>query len=95
VLVQHREDHNQTPMGNNKSMVARVSQIMSKTKTFLLNQHLTCTDYGIYVATCVPCHEQYVGQTKNNFPRDGHRTAVIGTDLLVKMTKTRKWPEPD
>jgi len=27
-----------------------------------------------------------------NFPRDGERTAVIGTDLIAEMTKTRKWP---
>jgi len=26
-----------------------------------------------------------------NFPRDGQRIAVIGTDLIAKMTKTRKW----
>ena len=50
-------------------MVPRVSQIMSKTKTFPLNQNLTCANYGIYVATCVLCHEQYVGQTKNKFSK--------------------------
>jgi len=27
-----------------------------------------------------------------NFSRDGQRIAVIGTDLIVKMTKKRKWP---
>jgi len=52
---------------HSKSMVLRVSQIMSKTKTFLLNQNLTCANYGIHVATSVLCHEQYVGQTKNKF----------------------------
>jgi len=41
-------------------MASHVSQIISKTKTFPLNQNLTCADYGIYVATCVLCHEQYV-----------------------------------
>jgi len=40
---------------------------MGKNKIFLLNQKLTCAKYGIYVATCVICHEQYVGQTKNKF----------------------------
>jgi len=50
-----------------KSMVPYVSQIMSKNKTFPLNQKLTCANHGIYVATCVMCHEQYVGQTKNKF----------------------------
>jgi len=29
-----------------------------------LNQKLTCANHGIYVATCVICHEQYIGQTK-------------------------------
>jgi len=29
-----------------------------------------------------------------NFPRDGHRTAVIGTDPIAKFIKTTKikWP---
>jgi len=48
---------------NNKSMVPNVSQLLTKTKTFKLNQSLACADFGIYVATCVICHEQYVGQT--------------------------------
>jgi len=51
----------------NKSMVPCVSQIMGKNKTFPLNQKLTCDNHGIYVATCVICDEQYVGQTKNKF----------------------------
>jgi len=61
---------------HNKSMVPRVSQIMSKTKTFPLNQNLTCPNYGIYVATCVLCHEQYVGQTKNKYSKrwSAHRS---------------------
>ena len=36
-----------------------------KNKTFPLNQNLTSASYGIYVATCVICHEQYVGQNTN------------------------------
>ena len=52
---------------NNKSMVPNVSQLLTKTKTFKLNQCLTCEDFGIYVATCVICHEQCVGQTSNKF----------------------------
>jgi len=31
----------------NKYMVPRVSQILTKTKYFLLNQNLTCANYGI------------------------------------------------
>ena len=54
---------------NNKSMVPNVSQLLTKTKTFKLNQSLTCADFGIYVATCVICHEQYVGQTSNKFSK--------------------------
>jgi len=52
---------------HNKSMVPCVSQIMVKNKTLPLNQTLTCANHGIYVATCVICHKQYVGQTKNKF----------------------------
>ena len=61
---------------NNKSMVANVSQVLTKTKTFKLNQSLTCTDFGIYVATCVICQEQYVGQTSNQFSKrwSAHRS---------------------
>ena len=51
----------------NKSMVPSVSQIMGKNKTFSLNQKLKCTNHGIYVSTCVICHEQYIRQTKNKF----------------------------
>ena len=40
---------------NNKSMVTIVSQLLTKTKTFKLNQSLTCADFGIDVATCVMC----------------------------------------
>jgi len=54
---------------HDKSMVPRVSQTMSKTETFPLNQNLTCGNYGIYVATFVLCHEQYVAQTKNKFSK--------------------------
>ena len=32
---------------NNKSMVPNVSQLLTKTKTFQLNQSLTCADFGI------------------------------------------------
>jgi len=52
---------------------------------------LTYAKYGIYVANCVIRHEEYVGQTRNKFSnRYGHCTAVIGTNLIAKMTMT-KW----
>jgi len=54
---------------NNKSMAPNVSQLLTKTKTFKLTQSLTCADFGIYVATFVICHEQYVGQTSNKFSK--------------------------
>ena len=61
---------------NNKSMVPNVSQLLTKTKTLKLNLSLTCADCGIYVATCVICHEQYVGQTSNKFSKrwSAHRS---------------------
>jgi len=61
---------------NNKSMVPNVSQLLTKTKTFKLNQSLTCEDFGIYVVTCVICHEQYVGQTSSKFSKrwSAHRS---------------------
>jgi len=34
-------------------------------KSFPLNQNLTRANYGVYMATCVTCNEQYVGQTTN------------------------------
>ena len=54
---------------NNKSMVPNASELLTKTKTFKLNLSLTCSDFGIYVAACVICHEQYVGQTSNKFSK--------------------------
>jgi len=62
---------------NNKSMVPNVSQLLGKTKTFKLHHSLTCADFGIYVVTCVMCHEQYLGQTSNKFS---------------KRLKKTKWP---
>jgi len=52
---------------HNKSMIPCVLQIMTKTKSFPLKQNLTRPNYGIYMATCVICHEQYVGQISNKF----------------------------
>jgi len=54
---------------NSKSMVPNISQLLTKTKTFKLNPSLTCANFGIYVETCVICHEQYVGQTSNKFSK--------------------------
>ena len=43
--------------------------VSSNGRTFSLKQNLTCTDYGVYVATCKLCSEQYVGQTVNKFSK--------------------------
>ena len=57
-------------------MVPNFSQFLTNTKYFKLNQSLTYTYFGIYVATCVICHEQYVGQTSNKFSKrwSAHRS---------------------
>ena len=56
--------------------LAFFSTQLAKTKTSDLNQSLTCADFGIYIATCVICHEQYVGQTSNTFSKiwSAHRS---------------------
>jgi len=66
-------------------MVPNVSQLLTKTKTFKLNQSLTCADFGIYVATCVICHEQYVGQTSNKFSK---RWSAHGSNWNKQDCKT-------
>ena len=74
-------------------MLPNVSQLLTKAKTFPLNKHLTCANFGIYIVTCVICHEQYVGQTSNKFSKNGQRIAVIGRDKIVKPRVTRtRWP---
>jgi len=76
-------------------MVPNVSHLLTKTKTFKLNQSLTCADFGIYIATCVMCHEQWSMLVKlaTNFPKDCQCIGVIGTNKIVKLTVTRtKWP---
>ena len=57
-------------------MVPNASELLTKTKTFKLNQSLTSADIGIYVETCVICHEQYVGQSSNKFSKlwSAHRS---------------------
>ena len=67
---------------NSKSMVTNISQLLTKTKTFKLNQSLTCADFGIYVATCAMCHEQYVGQTSNKFSERWSEALCADTEFL-------------
>ena len=53
-----------------KSMVHQTSTITAANgKIFALKQTLDCSNYGIYVATCRLCNQQYVGQTINKFSK--------------------------
>jgi len=67
---------------------------MGKNKTFPLNQKLTCANHGFYVATCVICDEQYVGQTKNKFSMRWSSHRSNRTDPIVNLMKITKikWP---
>ena len=57
-------------MYGGKAMVCTTESIKSSTgKIFKINDHLTCKDFGIYVATCRLCTSQYVGHTVNNFSK--------------------------
>ena len=52
------------------SMVPFTHKIISISgRIFSLKQNLTCADYGVDVATCKLCSEQYVGQTANKFSK--------------------------
>ena len=59
------------------NMVPKIIALHSKGKLFPLRQVLTCANYGIYVATCKLCGEQYVGQTSNKFSKrwNSHRSS--------------------
>ena len=71
------------------SMVATARQIQSKRGNFSLRQRLSCTNYGVYVATCCICHEQYVGQPKNRFSVrcTAHRNSWKTFDISAKGDK--------
>ena len=55
-----------------------------------LNQSLNCRNYGIYVANCVNCNAQYVGQTKNKFSVrwNNHRHTWKKFDISTKNDST-------
>jgi len=57
-------------------MVPKVTALHSKGKLFPRHV-LTCANYGIYVATCKLCEEQYVGQTSNKISKrwNSHRSS--------------------
>ena len=61
---------------DSKTMIFNTNIIKSKSgKIFKLNRQLTCSNFGIYAATCKICLEQYVGQTTTSFSNrwNGHR----------------------
>ena len=63
--------------GKTKSMVFATDTIKTpNNKSILLKTSLTCKDWGIYVATCLTCKHQYVGQTSTSFSSrwNGHRS---------------------
>jgi len=43
------------------------TNVLTKNKTFPLNNNLAFANYGTYVATCVICNRQYVGQSVKKF----------------------------
>ena len=64
-----------------KNMVETTSNITSQSgQKFRLQHHLSCKDFGIYVASCRKCPAQYVGQTINPFSTrwNNHRSAWKG-----------------
>ena len=48
-------------------MVKHTTVLRTPTNILKLRQRLTCSDYGVYVATCILCKQQYVGQTVTKF----------------------------
>ena len=59
-----------------KTMIYSTNTRNSKSgKIFQLKKQLTCSNFGIYAATCTICFEQYVGQTTASFSNcwNGHR----------------------
>jgi len=65
------------------NIVPKVTALHSKVKLFPLRQMLTCANYGIYVAICKLCGEQYVGQTSNTFSKrwNSHRSSWNAVNL--------------
>ena len=76
-------------------MVEKEDYLCTPTGRIKLTQRLSCANYGIYVATCLLCKEQHVGQTKNKFSVrwTAHRnnwTPVNTTISIRSVTKIAK-----
>jgi len=65
-------------------MVEKEDYLCTPTGRIKLTQRLSCANYGIYVATCLHCKEQYVGQTKNSFLLDGPPSSEQLAQILRK-----------
>jgi len=58
-------------------MVEKEDYLCTPAGRIKLTQRLSCANYGIYVATCLLCKEQY-DKLKINFPSDGPLIGTIG-----------------
>ena len=82
---------------NNKPMVPNVSQLLTKTKTFTLNQSLTWADFGIYVATChlytkhTRIHCYFCRTTKLSL---WISVKINGITYLMRKSTFRTWSSP-
>lgn len=47
--------------------MVKIDSLITPHRRIPLRSTLSCSNYGIYVASCRLCGEQYVGQTKNSF----------------------------
>ena len=65
------------------SMVATANQIQSKRGNFSLRQSLSCTNYGVYVATC--CIAVYVMSNMLNKPKTGFLFVGLLTETRGKL----------
>ena len=59
-------------------MVRKVNRIKCKKTIDWLN----CRNYGNYVANCVNCSAQYVGETKNKFSVRWNNQGPLGKNLI-------------
>ena len=51
-------------------MIIEKNKIINKSGELInLRKQLNCSDYGIYLATCKVCKENYVGQTMTSFSK--------------------------
>ena len=79
--------------GQLKNMVKETDTVKpANGEVIKLKQHLNCKNYGIYLATCKICGENYVGQSKNAFATRwrGHRKIWKETINLQNIEINKK-----